>query len=823
MGFHRLTVPTYHGGLPSGYDYVNNAVSGTPAPADGPKAGGNPNDGTYFIAFGEDATSSNSNRANAALAENCDLLDDLFNTSQVVMRYVEGTTGGAVNDIAITGEIYVGGSAETPAVVNDQFTRDGLVHITDGSGNELVINESVVSCSLIHDGSSTNVVGTTADGFYTNPTVRLSQYIPSGTTYRIYYLARRSLSDVIKNKPGEFFTNQVRRMEHVPSGLQLQGMDEKYRRSPTYTAQTPAHLPHAISLVDPQNARGNGAWFWKNSIPITGFVDRYGGGSHTEGTLDVEDYLFGATFAGKSNVLTNDFGAPLSASTQRIAMGSGFVYVGNERTAGTDPADGAPGFFGFLHTTNRSGQTGNATDATSLVSSADVSGDQLTLTSATGWWYKNLSGADRSAFAKGIDVIVVRDSSNEVHYLTAVEFSTDKIATVRYLDGSHPNFAAGSVTIEDWYSPLFYSAENAAGYFNQLGLGNTLPPEHAGVMVIEPPIVDSASSPYGPRHYLRLYARDRSRGSVALGWGGFEELNPTSINGSRHDELSWLLADGGAWFTGSVYLANLLEIEAKSTSLTDRLAPKATFNEGAGGAAFYNLVYEADCPISGGTDNGKHRVYQHSYYMVRTFNARWTGTQWEADNTGNPAFHEVLHPTYGYQKSFKKTTSSPWTTWDDNDAQDGVGFKYIAFDTGDTIDTVAGDGAWHPINRSSAPAGNLEVTFGSLSETYKLAITATVQLANSSPSSGTAIAARLEVDWNDGGGWVAVEGSERRKDFTEYTSGYDEFWTLVGVADTATSANRATVKVRVAVLATNGTISFAYGQTLRVQALTVGS
>ena len=66
MPFHRLGVPSYFGGLPGGYDYINNAISGTPANADGAKSGG-PNAGTYFVAFGEDATSSDFNRANKAL------------------------------------------------------------------------------------------------------------------------------------------------------------------------------------------------------------------------------------------------------------------------------------------------------------------------------------------------------------------------------------------------------------------------------------------------------------------------------------------------------------------------------------------------------------------------------------------------------------------------------------------------------------------------------------------------------------------------------------------------------------------------------------
>ena len=59
--FHRLAVPTYFGGLPAGYDYVNNATSGTPAYANGALTGGT-NVGSYFVGFDDDATSANANR-----------------------------------------------------------------------------------------------------------------------------------------------------------------------------------------------------------------------------------------------------------------------------------------------------------------------------------------------------------------------------------------------------------------------------------------------------------------------------------------------------------------------------------------------------------------------------------------------------------------------------------------------------------------------------------------------------------------------------------------------------------------------------------------
>lgn len=74
MGFHRLTTPTYAGGLRVGDDYINNAGGGTPAPADTVLAGGT-YIGSYFFADGQ-VTTAAINRAHKALAANDDFLDD---------------------------------------------------------------------------------------------------------------------------------------------------------------------------------------------------------------------------------------------------------------------------------------------------------------------------------------------------------------------------------------------------------------------------------------------------------------------------------------------------------------------------------------------------------------------------------------------------------------------------------------------------------------------------------------------------------------------------------------------------------------------------
>src|SRR5262245_10462430 len=115
MGFHRQTTPTYFGALPVGYDYINNLLSGTPAFAHGAKVGG-PNAGTYFVAFGEDATSSDFNRPHKALAENCDILDDYAHRDLAVPVKTSDVVagGGGVSSIVLTGPGIFIGEGGTP-------------------------------------------------------------------------------------------------------------------------------------------------------------------------------------------------------------------------------------------------------------------------------------------------------------------------------------------------------------------------------------------------------------------------------------------------------------------------------------------------------------------------------------------------------------------------------------------------------------------------------------------------------------------------------------------------------------------------------------
>jgi hypothetical protein len=219
--FHRLTVPTYFGGLPVGADYLNTPSdpsvggSGVPATADGKKSGG-PNDGTYFYAFGEDATSYFLNRGVKAVGENTDTLDDYLHRDVAVpVRTLSSTAGTPVSAIAITGQIFIGALG----TVNNQENRDSLFSVLDSSGNEILAatGSGVVQVGLVHDGSGNNVVGTLASGFRNGVSLTLTNAIPVGTTYYVVYGERGNLAAL----PVDAFTSiKVRASQEVSAEVE---------------------------------------------------------------------------------------------------------------------------------------------------------------------------------------------------------------------------------------------------------------------------------------------------------------------------------------------------------------------------------------------------------------------------------------------------------------------------------------------------------------------------------------------------------------------------------------------------------------------------
>jgi len=266
MPFHRLTVPSYFGGLPGGYDYLNTPSdpsvggSGVPAPMSLKKTGG-PNDGTYFVAFGEDARATFANRGMKALGENSDFIDNILRASIPKISFLEDTAVGAVSTVNLVGQIFVGDFG----LANNATNRNQLVHVTDQSTNDdLEVSGTKIIATLIHDGASVNVVGLSADGFRTNASVNFSPSIPNGTNYRVWFGIRSSFTEIANTEKGAYFRYIMRIMEHVPGSMRSQlrqlhseasvnqgyldpwdstirslassGLNERYRRSTTQPA-----------------------------------------------------------------------------------------------------------------------------------------------------------------------------------------------------------------------------------------------------------------------------------------------------------------------------------------------------------------------------------------------------------------------------------------------------------------------------------------------------------------------------------------------------------------------------------------------------------
>jgi hypothetical protein len=217
MPFHRYATPAYFGGLPGGYDYLNDPAdpsvsgSGVPSPVDGKKSGGF-NDGTYFVAFGEDARATAANRGLGALGQNTDFLDDVLRTSIPSVTFADATAVGAVATVALVGEIYVGESGAS----NNQAQRDRLVRVTDQNNNDLEVSGTKIVATLIHDGAAANVIGSQASGFRTNASVNFSPSIPTTTTYRVWYGVRNNFLNISQVDKGALFEEQLRVINNVP-------------------------------------------------------------------------------------------------------------------------------------------------------------------------------------------------------------------------------------------------------------------------------------------------------------------------------------------------------------------------------------------------------------------------------------------------------------------------------------------------------------------------------------------------------------------------------------------------------------------------------
>lgn len=251
--FHRLAVPSYNGGLPAGYDYINNAVVGTPANANGVLTYG-PNSGSYFVGYGDDGTSANANRPNLALAQNCDTLDNYLHQDLAVPAVTATITSSGDTSYTAGANTYVGkpGTPNTPEGILS------FAKVLDQYGDEINVDGVAVAVASITGAT----VGTTWSSG--SVTFNFNLTIPSGTVYQVWYATRSNLA----NLPIDALTNiTIRTTQELPAAFEdfikqvstFSGLNVSSLVATLFQTPDGTRLPKAsaqVFSVDPDGTHG---------------------------------------------------------------------------------------------------------------------------------------------------------------------------------------------------------------------------------------------------------------------------------------------------------------------------------------------------------------------------------------------------------------------------------------------------------------------------------------------------------------------------------------------------------------------------------------
>lgn len=240
--FHRLAVPSYFGGLPATYDYINDpATNGDPgvaSPSDAKLAvSGHPNEGTYFVGFGDDGEAFNANRPHVALAQNTDFLDDLLHEDLAVPSFIDkngiGSSTIAINTATDLGgvPIFVG----PPGTPNTEAGLAPYFRITDQNDEDLVNGNPTNLQIVVTSVSPGGAIGT----FYSGVLTLNLNTTPVNPNLRVHFGLRSSLAEMgpealvlagtTSAQEGQAtfirFTNDLARTGSSTLGAQLIGVD----------------------------------------------------------------------------------------------------------------------------------------------------------------------------------------------------------------------------------------------------------------------------------------------------------------------------------------------------------------------------------------------------------------------------------------------------------------------------------------------------------------------------------------------------------------------------------------------------------------------
>lgn len=446
--FHRFVDPSYYlfpgetfpaapGGTgPIGlhtYDRVNvesgGVGAGGSANADG-QVGGGLNQYTYFIQFGQDATSLNTNRGFRAVFESLDVVDDILRTS-LPKRASQAAASPAANSVLLTGEVFVSDDPATPA--------DELFYVVEtATGRPIYNGVTRVVVTDVDTGVPGTIIGTT---WATDPTVRFNTSI--NVAYTLYYGTRTTYGRVSEIEKSVWWTQEVAaaRTAIAGEGTARHGFDERYRRATDITdsaatADTPGD--GAKIIRDGQALQMSFPQPDLNGAP---FPDRWLSGFQAYHDDYTEGGAFILGYGGDMGLLVLPGARATSSASEMSAKGPMRAAVASfiPRSIATDTVDGA------THTRIEAGAA-----ATLNLANADVA-----LITLTGGDY--FSNSAETAIYSDADVLVV-EFGGDVGKSYIIQLDTaglaDNEARLTLPSGELANFAQDTEVTVTWYSAL---------------------------------------------------------------------------------------------------------------------------------------------------------------------------------------------------------------------------------------------------------------------------------------------------------------------------------------------------------------------------------
>ena len=591
---HRFFDPAYYlgGGAFPGviggitYDRINVVSGGVggagSAQADAAKVGG-VNPGTYWVSFGEDATSLNTNRGFRALSENSDTFDDILHQDTVLPKLLPLVLGAPANTFTLPLDTYLGPTALALTAAN----LETLITITDTSGDEIMDVATGLKVRLI---SIAGFPNSPAPPFLPAPAVATLSANLSPGSYLIHIGLRTNLATASQDYYGFRFGEDHRvpaliqnlfRVLRAPAAigeiwnttpftstiydLTLSGLNERYNRAAVHDTT----IPSGSGLPTPIDALiigrpGAGSWYKRTGHAMSAWSQRSLAG-------------FGAI-----TLYQDPLDALWTAHIEDLALGiasgfrggaSGMVTYGSSRTsiAGALPSDAGyqPGLAKFLGVSNRTREfsTGEAgllskLSQDSTITFQNIGGPSVEVDLAAGDYFWRVVGPDQiSGVVVGFTMLEIEhddplfpgDVRRRTYIIRRLDSAFSTKCTVIRIDGGNPTVTNGQTGIlRRVLSTEFFVGDGIDEYRQALGLTNGFLPQGFNFAQL-PPITTTFGMGTNPAP-AKFFASEGLGATNALVWGGFRNLVTGVAGDAAYIQRGILKSDGGIQGDGSLLM-----------------------------------------------------------------------------------------------------------------------------------------------------------------------------------------------------------------------------------------------------------------------------